>query len=127
MVEVDTTFYRIPDPIRTSEWVRRVVDVPSFLFSVKLFQGFTHTRKASLVESRDVITLDLDNVQPGATESLLRRFGALGCAYATYSTRKHEGVRPRLRLLVPLNRTVNADEYEPIARKLAEFAGVAQP
>lgn len=83
-------------------------------------------RKASLVESRDVITLDLDNVQPGATESLLRRFGALGCAYATYSTRKHEGVRPRLRLLVPLNRTVNADEYEPIARKLAEFVGIEQ-
>lgn len=83
-------------------------------------------RKASLVESRDVITLDLDNVQPGATESLLRRFGALGCAYATYSTRKHEGVKPRLRLLVPLNRTVNADEYEPIARKLAEFVGIEQ-
>ncbi len=51
-VEVDTTFYRIPDPIRTGDWVRQVSDHPNFKFSVKLFQGFTHTRKASLVDER---------------------------------------------------------------------------
>ena len=48
----------------------------------------------------------------------------LGCAYAVYSTRKHEEAKPRLRVLVPLNRTVAADEYEPIARKLAEILGI---
>ncbi len=51
-VEVDSTFYRIPDPVRTGEWVRQVADFPDFRFTVKLFQGFTHTRKASLVDER---------------------------------------------------------------------------
>ena len=51
-VEVDSTFYRIPDPIRTGEWVRQVSDFPGFRFTVKLFQAFTHTRKASLVDER---------------------------------------------------------------------------
>ena len=51
-VEVDTTFYRIPDPIRTGDWVRQVSDFPRFKFTAKLFQGFTHTRKASLVDER---------------------------------------------------------------------------
>ncbi len=81
-------------------------------------------RKAAAVLSRDIVTLDLDNVKAGQTENLLRLFGSLGCAYATYSTRKHEEARPRLRLLVPLSRTVTADEYEPIARKLGEIVGL---
>ena len=51
-VEVDSTFYRIPEPIRTAEWARKVSDFPRFRFAVKLFQGFTHTRKASIVEER---------------------------------------------------------------------------
>lgn len=81
-------------------------------------------RKASNVLTRDVITLDLDNIQPGGTQDTLRRIEALGCGYAVYSTRKHEEAKPRLRLLVPLNRTVTADEYEPIARKLAAIIGI---
>jgi len=51
-VEVDSTFYRIPDPISAGEWARKVSGFPNFRFSVKLFQGFTHTRKASLIEER---------------------------------------------------------------------------
>ncbi len=52
VLEVDSTFYRIPPPIRTGEWVRRISDFPDFRFTAKLFQGFTHTRKASLVDER---------------------------------------------------------------------------
>ena len=81
-------------------------------------------RKASAVTGRDVLTLDMDNVQPGGTQDALRRIDALGCAYAVYSTRKHEEAKPRLRVLVPLNRTATADEYEPLARKLASIIGI---
>ena len=81
-------------------------------------------RKASNVLTRDIITLDLDNIQPGGTQDTLRRIEALGCAYAAYSTRKHEEAKPRLRVLVPLNRSATADEYEPIARKLAQIIGI---
>jgi len=41
-----------------------------------------------------------------------------------YSTRKHSPAGPRLRILLPLDRTASADEYEPLARKMAEYIGI---
>lgn len=81
-------------------------------------------RKANSVLSRDVITLDLDNIPTGQTQNVLLRVDALSCSYAVYSTRKHEEIKPRLRVLLPLSRSVSADEYEPIARKLASIIGI---
>ncbi len=71
--------------------------------------------------SRDVITLDLDNIPSGDTDKVLLAVKNLGCAYAIYSTRKHEAIKPRLRILFPLNRSTNCEEYEPAARKMAEM------
>ena len=81
-------------------------------------------RKANNVTGRDIITLDLDNIPAGGTDDVLRRVGGLGCGYCVYSTRKHQPAAPRLRILLPLDRTVNADEYEPIARKMGELIGL---
>jgi len=81
-------------------------------------------RKANAVTGRDVITLDLDNIPAGGTEDVLRRVEGLGCGYCIYSTRKHSPAAPRLRVLLPLDRTVSADEYEPLARKMAEYIGL---
>jgi len=81
-------------------------------------------RKASAVAGRDLITLDIDTIPPFGTDDVLRRIDGLGCAYVVYSTRKHSPDRPRLRLIVPTDRTMTPDEYEPIARKLAEMIGI---
>lgn len=81
-------------------------------------------RKAAAVVGRDIVTLDLDAIPAGGTADALRRLDGLGCAYAAYSTRKHHEAAPRLRVLIPLDRTVTADEYEPIARKLAAIIGI---
>ena len=81
-------------------------------------------RKADAVTGRDLVTLDLDNVPRGGTVDILKRVGSLGCAAAVYSTRKHSDYSPRLRVIIPLDQTVTADEYEPIARKLAEMIGL---
>ena len=81
-------------------------------------------RKANNVTGRDIITLDLDNIPAGGTEDVLRRVEALGCGYCIYSTRKHSPAAPRLRVLLPLDRTVSADEYEPLARKMADYIGM---
>ena len=78
-------------------------------------------RKSDCVTGRDLVTLDLDRLPGGGTEDILRRTEGLGCGYCVYSTRKHRPEAPRLRLLLPLDRTVTADEYEPIARKAAEI------
>jgi len=81
-------------------------------------------RKAGAVLGRDVITLDLDSIPAGGTDDVCRRVSALGCGYCIYSTRKHMPSAPRLRILLPLDRTCSADEYEPCARKMAEMIGL---
>ena len=86
------------------------------------FQG--DRRKAAYVEGRDLITLDMDNIPAGQAEDILRRVGGLGCAAVVYSTRKHADYAPRLRVVIPMDRTLTADEYEPAARKMAFLIGI---
>lgn len=81
-------------------------------------------RKADQVTGRDLVTLDLDTIPAYATEAVLQTVRGLGFACAVYSTRKHIETAPRLRILFPLDRTVTADEYEPIARRIAEKIGI---
>ena len=81
-------------------------------------------RKAGAVTGRDVLTLDLDSIPAGGTDDVVRRVEALGCSYCIYSTRKHRPDAPRLRVLLPLDRTCTADEYEPCARRMADMIGM---
>jgi uncharacterized protein YecE (DUF72 family) len=46
-VEINSSFYRIPDAKMTRRWVERVADHPAFRFTAKLWQGFTHEGTAS--------------------------------------------------------------------------------
>lgn len=122
---------RLKTPARSTETLAEYLQLPKGkqddLKDVGGFVGGALAglrRKANAVTSRDVITLDLDNIPAGGTQDTLRRVEALGCAYAVYSTRKHEEARPRLRVLAPLDRTATADEYEPLARKLAQIIGI---
>lgn len=66
----------------------------------------------------------MDNIPTGGTESVLKKLESLGCGYCVYSTRKHMPAAPRLRIIFPLDRTCTADEYEPLARKMAEHIGM---
>ena len=81
-------------------------------------------RKAENVAGRDLVTLDFDDIPAGGTDDMLHRVGGLGCGYCVYSTRKHRPEAPRLRVVLPLDRTATPDEYEPLARKLAEYIGI---
>ena len=81
-------------------------------------------RKASAITGREIITLDFDTIPAYGTDSVLKEADSLGCGYAVYSTRKHIESAPRLRLLFPLDRSVSADEYEPIARWVAAQIGI---
>lgn len=95
-----------------------------------MFGGFVggvlkdNRRKAENVINRCLITLDADNIETGQTQKILNLVSGLGCSYAVYSTRKHSSFKPRLRIVIPLDRTVTAEEYEPIARKIASFIDI---
>lgn len=122
---------KISHPVRSTETLSEYLRLPKSkqdeLKDVGGFVGgaFKGTRrKSDSVTGRDIITLDLDSIPPNQTNTVLQRLSALGCGYAVYSTRKHEEQRPRLRVIFPLDRTCTVDEYEPIARKLAQLIGI---
>lgn len=81
-------------------------------------------RKSDSVEFRDLITLDFDNIISGGTSEVIKRVMTLGCSYVIYSTRKHASYKPRLRIILPTDRSVSPDEYEPIARFMAKTIGI---
>jgi uncharacterized protein YecE (DUF72 family) len=49
-VEINSSFYRIPEPKTTARWVDRVADHPYFRFTAKLWQGFTHEMRANAAD-----------------------------------------------------------------------------
>lgn len=78
-------------------------------------------RKHGCCTARSLITLDLDNCAPGSTDGWLDAVAALGCAAAVYSTRRHDADHPRLRVVIPTDRDLSPDEYQPAARMLAQM------
>lgn len=122
---------RLKTPVRTKETVEEYHQMKKAdqgkLKDIGGFVGGTLKglqRKALNVTGRDLITLDLDAIKPGDTDNVVRTVDSLGMAYVIYSTRSHTEHRPRLRVVVPTDRTVTVDEYEPIARKLASLIGI---
>ena len=81
-------------------------------------------RKAENIANRSMLTLDMDEIKRPADEvwediKLLYNFACLA-----YSTHSHTPEAPRLRLVIPLARPVMGDEYQAVARKLAEHIGI---
>ena len=79
-------------------------------------------RTANSVANRSIITLDLDHAEQNNTDRIISRIeSAMGSmAWVVHSTHKHTEENPRLRIVSFLDRPVYADEYQAIARKLAE-------
>ncbi|WP_194752395.1 virulence-associated E family protein [Staphylococcus chromogenes] len=78
-------------------------------------------RQAGNVMNRSMLTLDLDYAEQGIDEDLSMFFEN---AYALYSTHKHREHSPRVRLVVPLKRHVDSEEYIAVARRVAEQVGI---
>lgn len=122
---------RIQTPVRSPETLNEYTSMPKpkqdELKDVGGFVGGTFSgtrRKANAMTGRDLVTLDMDNIPAGQTNDILRRVDGLGCSAIVYSTRKHSPYAPRLRVVIPLDQTAEVDEYEPIARKLAQMIGM---
>ena len=95
----------------------RIKDVGGFVGG-RLKNG---RRKADSVEMRQLIALDADYAPTDLLDSL---YLYIDGGFAVYSTHKHSPEKPRLRILIPLDREVTPDEYEAIARKIAEEIGI---
>ena len=74
-------------------------------------------RNNASVVNRCMLCLDADNADPGLMDDLDMTFIN---AYALYSTHSHTSEKMRLRLIIPLMRTVTPDEYAAVARRVAD-------
>ena len=83
--------------------------------------GYCNNGSRSETRFRSVLCLDADF----ADLDLWDDWGLLyGNAAAVYSTHKHTKEKPRLRLVVPLSRNVEPDEYQAIGRRIAATLGI---
>lgn len=112
---------RLASTVRTPETIEDFIKAPkSQQDEIKDVGGFVggYLNKGSRtdVRHRQLIVLDIDF----GTEELFDDLGLIyGCSAVLYSTHKHRPSSPRLRLVMPLNRPVSPEEYEAIARRIA--------
>lgn len=78
-------------------------------------------RKHGYVQQRSMVVLDADSTTLDLWDDtrLLCDF-----AVAISTTHSHTKEKPRYRIFIPLKRPVTAEEYEPLARKIAEILGM---
>lgn len=75
LCEINTSFYRIPSVESARGWVRRMAGHPDFVFTAKLWEGFTHSMGAD--GTGDYTESDLAAFRDFA--EVLRKAGRLGC------------------------------------------------
>ena len=94
-----------------------IKDVGGFVGG-KLTEG---KRRAGYIGKRYLLTLDADYATEDFVDGMYLFYDF---AWAIYSTHKHTPESPRYRLLIPLSRPCDPDEYEAVARKVAEDIGI---
>lgn len=121
---------RLAVPLRTSETLSEYQNMPKKkrddIKDVGGFVGGTLSagrRKAENVAGRDVITLDLDSI-PTGTKIWPLFTDVFDFAACMYSTHSHTPASNRLRLVIPLSRTINPDEYGAVSRRIAQDIGI---
>lgn len=130
-ITISEFYEKLKNPVRGTETLQEYLHFKKAqqdsLKDVGGFVGGTlngSRRKAINMTGRDIITLDFDNVPGWQTDSIIEKMDKLNCSYCIYSTRKHTPAAPRLRVVVPLDRTITPDEYEPCARRVAAHIGI---
>jgi predicted P-loop ATPase len=83
--------------------------------------GYCNNGNRSDVRHRSILCLDADFADADLWPDWEMLFGN---AAAVYSTHKHTPQKPRLRLVVPLSRDVDPEEYQAIGRRIADTLGI---
>ena len=122
-ISLDNFIKRISTTIRTSETMEEYNKLPKTKQDdIKDVGGFIlgklkdNKRRRENVLSRSAITLDMDY---GSENIVGELKNSLTYRTLIYSTHKHRKSKPRLRLIIPLDRSVSPDEYSAISRMVA--------
>lgn len=79
-------------------------------------------RNNASILSRSLITLDYDAMTPEHLYKIRLELG--NNAFAVHSTHKYKPTAMRVRVIVPLSEDVTPEQYQVIARRLAERLGM---
>ena len=122
-ISLEKFIKRISTTIRTSETMEEYNHLPkSKQDDIKDVGGFIlgklkdNKRRKENVLSRSALTLDMDY---GSENIVVELKNSLTYRTLIYSTHKHKKSKPRLRLIIPLDRNVSPDEYSAISRMVA--------
>lgn len=74
------------------------------------------------VKERYLITLDADNPGEDFIVDLDMELG--GMEYVLYSTHSHTADNPRYRVIIPVDRAMQPDEYQAVSRRIADNIGI---
>lgn len=96
----------------------KLKDVGGFILGYAVNGG----RKKSDILHRSALSFDLDFASKDFWENFTLDFAPY--ASALYSTHSHTPEKPKLRLIMPLDREVQSEEFEAISRKVAEQIGL---
>ena len=99
----------------TREQQSRIKDVGGFV------GGYCNNGSRSDIRFRSILCLDADFADGDLWPDWELLYGS---AAAIYSTHKHTTEKPRYRLVVPLSRSVDCDEYQAIGRRVAATLGI---
>lgn len=83
--------------------------------------GYCNNGSRSDIRHRSILCLDADFADAELWPDWELLYGK---AAAVYSTHKHTPEKPRLRLVIPLTRNVNPEEYIAIGRRVASTLGM---
>lgn len=81
-------------------------------------------RRKGSVKWRDLLTLDLDYAPKLDELERVLLTELPNTAYVAYPTHSSTPEMPRYRIVIPFSRRVKSEEYEPIARRVAEKIGI---
>lgn len=89
-------------------------------------ESVENKREKKSISNRNMITLDLDYCPSNILEILQGKLDdkTLNFRFFVYSTHSHTKEHPRLRMIIPLNRNVEVEEYEPIALRIVGKIGL---
>lgn len=126
-IRFDELCERLQSPIRTSETAEEYPKLPKTQRDdIKDKGGFVaghlrdNRRQANKVACRSMLVYDLDSIERGALDEIIRRIANTGCYYTTHS---HTPDHPRARIIIPVTRDMTPDEFNAVARYYASDNG----
>lgn len=81
-------------------------------------------RKRDTVKYRSLVTLDADNCTKADKFSKLAADELAGIKAVMYTTHSHTPEKPRWRIVIALKEKITPEQYEPVARKIADKIGI---